>query len=136
MWSWYVRIGLYVLLLVVATLALNSLRGRIPMMLGATPIRIDGLATVRLPHVGPGAADTADVGVTVRIVARKPVRDGLRLDQFRLRAKSGKSYPAHTSSFIFGPSGVLAVDKGDTLIGTFVFALPKGEAPDELWWRP
>ena len=131
---WYVRIAAYLLFLGATLLMVNGLRGRIPMMFGVTPVRIDPLTVRRIAR--PGRSDTVDVSVTVRVVGRDTIPGGLALGQFRLRGDDDREYMPFATSFPFEQAGGFQVAKGDTVIGGLYFALPAKVEPRELWWRP
>lgn len=136
--TWYLRIGLYLAVLIAMAIILDSLRGRIPMAFGLTPIQVKALSVERVPYGGGDSAGVGmtDVSVSIRIVGNDPLPDGVALSQFRLVAKGNSSYEPYASTFLFDSTGKLRIAPGDTLFGALVFALPSDERPAKLWWRP
>jgi len=133
---WYLRIGLYLVLLLVAAYVANRMRGRIPMAFGLTPIRVEALSVARVPYDASDARSQGDVSVTVRIVGRDTVRGGISLAQFRLITKRSRRYEPYASTLLFDSDGRLHIAPGDTAIGVLLFSLPGDEEPDQLWWEP
>jgi len=135
--SWYIRIGLYLAILLIMAYVVNSLRGRIPMAFGLTPIQVKALSVSRMPY---GRSDSssamADVSVAVRIVGNDSVPGGIALGQFRLITKTQRRYEPYASTFLLDSTGRLRVARGDTLYGALIFTVPKDETPGELWWQP
>jgi len=134
--SWWIRLTLYLAFLLATAYAVTSLRGRIPMAFGLTPIRVyaTSVSVTQLPT--NGEAPLADVGVAVRIIGSRPVPDGVRLNQFELRTDDGTPHRPYASSFVFGPDGTMDIAPGDTLTGVLMFTLPFEADPKELWWQP
>ena len=135
--AWYVRIGVYLGVLVLVAYLVNGMRGRIPQAFGLTPIRVKVLS-VRMVPVGSDRAGSGltDVSVAVRIVGQDSLYEDVCLGQFFLIAAEGTRYRPYASSFLFGVDGALTIARNDTLTGELLFALPANEQAKELWWEP
>jgi hypothetical protein len=139
-----VRIVLYSLVLIATYFVVTGLRGRIPMAFGLTPIGVRAVAMAiseyeagaPMPGVAATTMSLVDVRVTVEIVGRDSLPDGLRLGQFRLTSDADGRYQPYASSLLFGVDGRRPIAPGDTLRGDLLFSLPRNERPDQLWWEP
>ena len=133
--GWYIRLVLYIAVLIAVVVAMNSLRGQIPQAFGLTPVRVDVLAVHEVPVVDPRSPER-DYSVTVRIVGRKTPPAPLTLDQFELQTGRKTTYRPYASEIVFADAGTLRVAEADTIVGVMVFTILAGEEPRELWWRP
>jgi len=137
-YGWYVRVVVYLAILLLVAYVVNSMRGRIPMAFGLTPIRLTALSVEVMPSAPSQPADSSrtDAVVNVRIVGDRPLAKGVTLAQFHLVTKRSATFRPYASTLPFDSLGRLRIGVGDTLVGALLFALPRGEKPDQLWWRP
>jgi hypothetical protein len=134
--QWYVRIGLYLALLLVTAYALQKLRGKIPQAFGMTPIRVRALSVERIPGSMPADPTKVAICVTVRIIGHKDPPVLVYLRQFQLKAASGNAFRPYASSLPFDSLASLHVARAETLDGVFLFNIPAEEQPQQLWWNP
>jgi hypothetical protein len=134
--GWYVRLILYIVVLVAVLLSMRMMRGRIPQAFGLTPIRVEAISVSKISNdVNMSLDGETDYSVSVRIVGSDTVVTPILLGQFLLETAEGQ-YTAFASDLIFARGGTLDVAPGDTLFGALIYSIPNDENPEELWWRP
>ena len=134
--SWYVRLVIYLIVLLAVAYIISASRGRIPQAFGLTPIRVHAESVRTVPVRDERQVAMNDVSVQVRVVGWDSVFTDLRLNQFRLRTSGSENHQPYASTFLFDSTGTITICRNDTLRGTLMFLVPEGETPEELWWEP